>query len=385
MAPSLEENTVTPAFLKPASAPRVTLRQIWAELKEYFGDGYVAGSAPFRFSEHLCESERPPETDNIHYGISIDEDAMSLFGSLGQPAKPPCTCADMAELVRHIDAFVATAPDVDPAAYAVYSRKDEATAEESCVYAMRDTLQWWVHWHGTLDRRHHWKHVYVGFGTACDDVLIPPQHLADGTFRCLGHTVRECLAGLRGEGVPDADLRYMEMCVLRQYFAQYVEKVDPALRGLLVGRTHVMSQFRVVGANTHGCGAALLAARGVTFAGRENLALEMASYGDAMSMDLAKEALGLLRGEPTETTAGPDRRRLKAELRWTYARTMALLDTHPMGKYLRRYHSAGLHFVPFNDRYQERLEGRRRRPLTPAMARLIASYTVGPCIIRENL
>lgn len=106
----------------------------------------LVGSAPFTFNVHLCKTERAAETENIHHGINIDEDAMSLFGALGEPVKPPCTCHDMATLVSHIDKFVEETSDDVPEAYQISSRKNETSAEETCVYAMRDTLQWWVQW-----------------------------------------------------------------------------------------------------------------------------------------------------------------------------------------------------------------------------------------------
>lgn len=120
---------------------------------------------------------------------------------------------------------------------------------------------------------------------------------------------------MRAEGVSAEDCLYMKMCVWRQYFAQYIEKADPDLRSLLIERIHLMSQFRIISANTHDCAAALLAARDVALEDKHNDAIEMSAYGDALSMELAKEALGLLQGEPTEATAGRERGRLKAELR----------------------------------------------------------------------
>lgn len=71
---------------------------------------------------------------------------MALFGSLGQAIKPPCTCQDMAALIRHIDDFVETASEDVPDAYEVTSRKSEKTAEETILYSMRDAMQWWVQW-----------------------------------------------------------------------------------------------------------------------------------------------------------------------------------------------------------------------------------------------
>lgn len=362
----------------------ITLKEIWQTLKNYFGDGYVPGSAPFRFKVHLCETVKPPPTENLFFGVHIDEDAMPLFGPLGAAIKPPCSCAGIAAVVRRIDTFIDTAsPSVHAApVYSIYSRKDDATPEDTCVYAMRDVLQWWVHWHGPLDlARHYWKHIYVGFSTIPDDLLIPPQHLVDGTFRFLGHTVHEMLAGLQhNEGMTTADCEYLYMSLLCEFVVQYLEKVDPGLRELLLEKTLVMSQFRSISANTRGCAAVLLAARGLQFLGGEDEAsldevAEMAAYGDALSMDMTKEALGLLQGEPTETVAGTDRALLNAELRWTYARCIAILDAHNNGVFLRRFATSGMHFVPIMDRYQERLSLKRRK-LTKQMQARIATYTI---------
>lgn len=51
---------------------RATLKYIWQTLKDYFGDGYVVGSAPFSYKVHLCETQRAAENGNIHYGININ-------------------------------------------------------------------------------------------------------------------------------------------------------------------------------------------------------------------------------------------------------------------------------------------------------------------------
>ncbi|KAJ6450751.1 hypothetical protein C8R45DRAFT_768570, partial [Mycena sanguinolenta] len=164
----------------------------------------------------------------------------------------------------------------------------------------------------------------------------------------------------------------------RQFVVQYTEKFDPKLRELLLERTHVMSQIHVVTGNTHGCAALVLAARGVACNDISDQVVEIdrlrKSRTSRMRLFLGKECLGILKGEPTETTEGRDRNWLNAELRWVYARSLDQLDTHEGARYLRRYASAGFLFVALDDRYQERREGRRRRMLTPQMRALIASY-----------
>jgi len=88
----------------------MTLEEIWQTLKDYFGDGYIRHSAPFRFNVHLCGTDRVPvHNDNVFFALHIDEDVMPLFGSLGETVKPPFTCEDMATVRRYIDDLVKTA------------------------------------------------------------------------------------------------------------------------------------------------------------------------------------------------------------------------------------------------------------------------------------
>ena len=48
-------------------------------------------------------------------------------------------------------------------------------------------------------------------------------------------------AGMLSERVSAEDTRYMEMCMWRECFAQYIEKLDPKIRELLLEKTHVIS------------------------------------------------------------------------------------------------------------------------------------------------
>ncbi|KAJ6489994.1 hypothetical protein C8R45DRAFT_929283 [Mycena sanguinolenta] len=312
----------------PLSPPqRMTLKQIRETLKDYFGDGYIIHSAPFRFNVHLCETQKVPvDNDNVFLSVNIDEETMPLFGSLGHTVKPALHTT-----------WSARAPPIADA-YKIFSGKNEASVEETWVYAMRHGLQWWMQWHdGT--RKDYWKHLYVGWTAACDDILVPPERLVDGTFRSLGHTVSEMISGMlsdRGRSI-HGDVS--------------VARIDPKIRELLLEKTHVMSQFQIVNANVQGCAAAVLAARGIAFDGVRDEAVEMAALADCFSMNIAKEGFGLMKGEPTETTAGRDRGRLKAELRWMYARTMDQLDPHELAKYLKKFASSGLHAVLLIDRY----------------------------------
>lgn len=57
----------------------------------------------------------------------------------------------------------------------------------------------------------------------------------------------------------------------------------------------------------------------------EDTAVEMTAMRDALSMYMAKEVLGVLRGETTETVTG-SRAQLKKESRWLYVRPMLRLS-----------------------------------------------------------
>lgn len=228
----------------------MTLKQLWQMLKDYFGDGFVQGTAPLRYNVHLCETNRAPNNENVHIRVHIDEYAMPLLESLGEVVKSPCTCQDLAALCRHIDELVENQVpglvSVDhPDAYKIFSRKNEVSAKETCEYVLRDALQWWVHWHGSLDRQDFWKHTYLAFAAISDDLLIPPEHVLDGTFRLLGHSGQDISAGLLEEGVSPEEVLYLDMCMLRQYFVQYLEKVDPGdtIRKMTLEKTHVMLQW----------------------------------------------------------------------------------------------------------------------------------------------
>jgi len=238
---------------------------------------------------------------------------------------------------------------------------------------MRDTLSWWVHWGGTIRAADYWKLIYVALAAIPDDVQIHPRDFVDGTYRFLGHTWNDCREGLLAEGVPPETVLFVEMTLLRQVVTQYLEKVDPGLRPLLVSKTYLMTQYRVQTGNTLGCAALLLASEGLGSERLDDNALEMASIAQCLSMDMAKEAVGVLEGEKTETVVG-DRVQLKRELRWVYVRCLEYLDTQPNVHLLRRYATSGLHYVPMMDRYLERVRGHVRFPIREPVARLLEPF-----------
>jgi hypothetical protein len=344
------------------------MEPMWQAVKAYFGEN------PIRLHTHCCELRAPSvRNENIDFGVEIPEDVMGLFSAIGDTSKPPCTCDGIDALCHHIDDFIRASPGQRTEDYSLHSGKVDRTMEEVCQFAMRDSLQWWTIWHGSLEH-HQWKHLYLAFCTISDDLVIPPEDLVNGSFRLLGHTLADVLHGLRTENVHPDDVQLLEMLIWRQYIIQYLEKVDDGLRPLLLGKTTLMTQFRVMTAGVHNVAIILLAARGAQSRGLTDTAVEMAAICDCLSMDIAKEALGILQGEKTESVAGRDRAHLKRELRWLYIRCVEFLDVQPGAAFLRRYATGGFIFVPLMDRYRERARKGARTPMSVDLRRRIKLY-----------
>ncbi|PYH75081.1 uncharacterized protein BO88DRAFT_328877 [Aspergillus vadensis CBS 113365] len=342
---------------------------MWHTVKEYF----TGSNNPLQFCSHLCELDSyPGKNNNTEYGVELDEDCMRIFSALGDVSRPPCTCNETRPLCDHIDAYIKNHPEHHSKDYTIHTDKGDTCVEEVCRYVMRDVLQWWAHWNGFIEG-HRWKHLYIAFVAIVDEIAIPPQDVADGSFRLLGNSLADVLEGLRLEGVHPDDIKLLEMYLWRQCIIQYLEKVDPAIRQILIGKATLMTLWRVLTAGTHGVAVCILTSKGIRPQGQTDHALEMASACDAISMDMGKEALGILQDEPTETVAGKDREMLKRELRWVYLRALGSLDQDPRGAVLRRFATSGWHYVLLNDRYRERV-AHVRFPMSPYLRCRIAAY-----------
>jgi hypothetical protein len=114
----------------------------------------------------------PSQNDNNFYGVEISEDSMPLFSGIGDTCPPQCACDGIDELFEHIDNFIrADGTKNDNDNYTIHTGKNDASVEDVCLYGMRDSLQWWTLWHGSLER-HHWKHMYLAFSVMGDDIGI---------------------------------------------------------------------------------------------------------------------------------------------------------------------------------------------------------------------
>ncbi|KAJ5188188.1 hypothetical protein N7491_004512 [Penicillium cf. griseofulvum] len=215
--------------------------------------------------------------------------------------------------------------------YSLHIQKGDTSVEESCLYAMRDAIQWWRHWHRSLEK-HHWKHLYVAFSTIPQDVTIPPQHLVNGEFRFLGNTFADVLNGLHTEGVSPDQIAFMEMCLLRQYLVQYISKQEPRLNSKLYPEPAFASNWRNINGNVSGSTMGILAAR-ATDLGLVNIAVKMTPIADYLSMNLMCKSSILTDKMVSEGSLA-----------------------HNLAPLISRSVSSGLHFIPTMDGGLERVK-----------------------------
>ncbi|KAJ5683309.1 hypothetical protein N7462_006474 [Penicillium macrosclerotiorum] len=254
--------------------------------------------------------------------------------------------------------------------YSIISQKGDMLIDEVSVYAMRDTIQWWTHWHGSL-KDHCWKHIYTAFSTVVEDISIPPHHLMNGQFRLLGNSLADLLEGLRKEGVGPQNVAFMEMCLLRQYLVQYYVKQDQELRDKLCIHSAFAENWRHILTNTYGVTMSVLMAKQTEATGLADIAVKITPIVDAISMDLIK---GESAASPDFAVAFEDNRHYpRHDLLEVYTRYMTLLGLHPSAPLLSRSVSSGLHFVPMMDGARERIK-HVRFPMSVSLRHMIESY-----------
>jgi hypothetical protein len=77
----------------------------------------------------------------MHYGLEINEEAMSIFSSIGDTSPTPCNCDGLRKLSEHMDDIIQSTPAGHPKDYKLYTAKDEKSVNDAIFYAFRDTLQ----------------------------------------------------------------------------------------------------------------------------------------------------------------------------------------------------------------------------------------------------
>lgn len=128
---------------------------MWHTVKTYFAES----DSLLQFRSHICELKSfPYKNSNTEYGVDLDEDCMRIFSALGDVSRPPCTCNETRSLYDHIDAYINNYPKHHIKDYTIHTGKGDTSIEEVCRYVMRDVLQWWANWHGSIEG-HRWKHL----------------------------------------------------------------------------------------------------------------------------------------------------------------------------------------------------------------------------------
>jgi hypothetical protein len=92
-------------------------------------------------------------------------------------------------LRRHIESYIQNASQEHIEDYSFHIGKGDKSLDETCIFSLRDSLQWWSIWHGHGFLEYRWKIIYLAISGMIDDVAIPPEHLRSGTFRFLGHSL----------------------------------------------------------------------------------------------------------------------------------------------------------------------------------------------------
>lgn len=233
----------------------------------------------------------------------------------------------------------------------ILTNKGSASMNELCFYVMRDTIQWWLHWNGSLDS-HYWKHLYVAFCTTPEDLFIHPKQLLNGEFRVLGNSLSDVLDGLHKEKVNPERVAFMEMSLLRQYLFQAMSKQEPQFDPKLCNKTDFAVAWRHITANTYGVTMAILAAKESDPSGIVDIAARMTPMADAISMQLINES----NSTPDIEAPRDNQQCVMSELLEVYSRYMALLGLQPSAPLLSRSVSSGTHFVPTMDAFRERIK-----------------------------
>lgn len=195
----------------------------------------------------------------------------------GDTSRAPCSCDSLNELSNQMDGFIQPNPTGHPEDYKLYTTKDDKSVEEAIFHAFRDTLQFWTIWHGSLES-HRWKHMYIAFTSCCDDICIPPQDLRSWAFLVLGHSLT----------VHPDKLKELKMLIWREPIGQYQEEIHPTVPIQLLGKTTMMTRYRVMTANGEGAALVALATRTTGPLSSYYDLVEMAGIGVCLFMDMSE-------------------------------------------------------------------------------------------------
>jgi hypothetical protein len=292
----------------------------------------------------------------------------SILARLKEASAESNACQAIKILHMIIDATAEMAPLSRTHDYSLCTRMGDTSIDEIAAYSMRDAIQWWEHWYGSLVGNH-WKHIYLAFSTIPEDIVIPPQHLLDGTFCLLGNSFSDMLSGLRKENVPEDAIAFMEKCILRQYIAQYIEKQDTEPGRQLGFDTQYRARWRDTLANTYGATTCLLVANKSESLGVISTGIQMTVLMDKLSEKVASNPL--ITADSLEFRR--HRQNPDPEFQEVYSQYLKILDVIPTAPLLSRSVLSGLHVIPHMDGARERVK-QTRFPMSTSLHNKVYSY-----------
>lgn len=331
---------------------------------------HAAGEPPKSLVHaQMTKESHKSQISAVEFHLDPGLNQVSLFKNL----RTICSNPDPHQAVQGLHSIICNYPRPSSIFQTTHCslRKDTGctSVDNAALYAMRDAVQWWRHWHGSLEG-HYWQHVYVAFSTISEDVTVPPFYLLNGDFRLLGHSVAEMWDGMRQENIDSDSIAFMELSLLRQYIVQFFNKQEIDINARLSLNPALATNWRDFAANTHGVTVALLTAHHKESIGIFNAAVHMTLLVDILSMSLVGKAIDIDMG----TSSFRDKKLpLERAFPGVYLGYMECLNIQPSAPILARSVSSGKHFVPTMDGYRERVK-RQRFPIFDSMRRALDFY-----------
>ncbi|KAI0378390.1 hypothetical protein F5Y04DRAFT_261924 [Hypomontagnella monticulosa] len=270
--------------------------------------------------------------------------------------------------------------------YTDWTKKQDHCSEMTVRNACRDTVQWMAAWCGS-----EYNATQVGMRTVAavtipDDLCIPPLDLMHQRFRIYGLSLRDLIEEMVKEGW-GRDATHILLATIRQYFVQYIEKVE--FKDTInendsfhtqISRTNEVWDsivYRTHSANTYAT--AVIVGRGSVPTLQEDW-LACCSINCCLSMDLAKSALSIYEQDnhmPTASFGIPKTRRGLHKQRKTRYHSVYLdleddIANNGCPELLAHFASSGFLYVQLHHRYLERGLG-RRIPVHKPMAAVLHS------------
>ncbi|KAI1390749.1 uncharacterized protein F4822DRAFT_394345 [Hypoxylon trugodes] len=266
--------------------------------------------------------------------------------------------------------------------YTDWTKKHDPNPALTIQCTARDTLQWLGMWvGGAFDSSLAGVRI-VSFTVIPDEICIPPLDLIHQRFRMYGRSFRDLIEEITEEGWGQDATRIL-LSTLRQYFFQYLEKVEfednarggTGIHALMGRREGVWDSivYRTHTAGTYPCVVVCCRILGLDTLKEDWLLAS--SINNAISMDLSKSTLRVYKQDNFQPTASYSKDASQKELEVRRATGyhsvyLDLLDDMvntgcPTG--VTHFASSGFLYVPVHHRYLERSMGFRFLPIHKTM------------------